>query len=228
MKLVVCHNIYRQRGGEERVLEDEEELLRTHGHHVVRFTRDSMSITHEGNLRLAVQTIWNRRTASELYDLVRRERAEVVHFHNTVPLISPAAYYAAKKGGRRRRSNTAQLSVHLSQRNVFPQRSRMRGLPGQSVPLAGHTSWVLSQQSCGERRPLDHAVHSPDDWNVRKCRRCIHCLVELLTAEAHRGRYTLGEDRVETQLCGLPILVQDKDAAVTPCLSAGFRTRKEC
>ena len=34
-----------------------------------------------------------------LTDLVRRYKPDVVHFHNTFPLISPAAYYAVRRHG---------------------------------------------------------------------------------------------------------------------------------
>jgi glycosyltransferase involved in cell wall biosynthesis len=43
--------------------------------------------------------VWNRAVARRVATLVRRERAEVVHFHNTFPLISPAAYSAARGAG---------------------------------------------------------------------------------------------------------------------------------
>ena len=99
MKIILCHNFYRQAGGEDRVLADEERLLRDHGHEVVRFTRDSKDIRGQGNLQLAIGAVWNRKTAAGLREIVRRERADVVHFHNTVPLISPAGYYGARKAG---------------------------------------------------------------------------------------------------------------------------------
>ena len=99
MKIILCHNFYRQAGGEDRVLADEERLLLENGHDVVRFTRHSNDIDGEGGLRLALGAVWNRKTATELREMVSSERADIVHFHNTVPLISPAAYYGAQKGG---------------------------------------------------------------------------------------------------------------------------------
>lgn len=52
-----------------------------------------------GRLSLVGATFWNRRVYSEVRELVRRHRAQVVHFHNTFPLISPAAYKAAHAEG---------------------------------------------------------------------------------------------------------------------------------
>lgn len=99
MKIVLCHNFYQQPGGEDRVFQDESDLLTSHGHDVVHFTKHSDDIEQMSKVRVAAGAIWNRKAASELRQLVERERADIVHFHNTVPLISPAAYYAARKAG---------------------------------------------------------------------------------------------------------------------------------
>ncbi len=48
---------------------------------------------------LAKRLIWNTDVMRELREMVAAHRIEVVHFHNTFPLISPAAYYAAKNAG---------------------------------------------------------------------------------------------------------------------------------
>src|SRR5204863_974672 len=47
----------------------------------------------------AARTVWSRPAYRELRDLIRAHRPAVAHFHNTFPLISPAAYYAARAGG---------------------------------------------------------------------------------------------------------------------------------
>jgi glycosyltransferase involved in cell wall biosynthesis len=48
---------------------------------------------------LVKATLWNQAVYRELRALIRRERPQVAHFHNTFPLISPAAYYAARAEG---------------------------------------------------------------------------------------------------------------------------------
>src|SRR5438105_15174873 len=93
MNVVVCHNFYQRPGGEDQVFADEAALLESHGHWVVRYTLHNDAVGHAvggaGRLGLVRDTVWNRRVYDELRDLVRRERAEVVHFHNTFPLMSP-------------------------------------------------------------------------------------------------------------------------------------------
>ncbi len=99
MKIVVAHNFYQQPGGEDQVYRAEVELLREFGHAVVPFEVHNDAVAAMGKVKLAAATVWNRSIAAELGEVVRRERADVVHFHNTFPLISPASYYAARRAG---------------------------------------------------------------------------------------------------------------------------------
>ncbi len=99
MRVAVCHNYYQQAGGEGSVFHAEADLLRQHGVEVEPFTVHNDDIDGMSKLDLARKTIWNSETAKEIEALVRRERIDVVHFHNTLPLLSPAAYYGARRGG---------------------------------------------------------------------------------------------------------------------------------
>jgi glycosyltransferase involved in cell wall biosynthesis len=56
-------------------------------------------INEIGASKRLTSLVWNRDTAAELGNLVRSHRAQLVHFHNTFPLISPAAYSAARAAG---------------------------------------------------------------------------------------------------------------------------------
>lgn len=99
LRIVVCHNYYQQRGGEDQVFEDEVDLLRAHGHEVIPFVRHSGEIPASQLLPTAVGTVWNRPVASELGALVARHRADIAHFHNWLPLISLAAPVSARDAG---------------------------------------------------------------------------------------------------------------------------------
>ncbi len=99
VKVVVAHNFYQQAGGEDQVYRAEVELLREFGHAVVPFEVHNDAVGGMGKLALAKATVWNGSIAGRLGEVVRRERADVVHFHNTFPLISPASYYAARRAG---------------------------------------------------------------------------------------------------------------------------------
>ena len=99
MKILLVHNFYQQPGGEDEVFRSEGNLLRSRGHDVGEFIVHNDQVEGMGRLKLLGATVWNRTLSRELRDRVERETIEVVHFHNTFPLISPAAYRAAKKGG---------------------------------------------------------------------------------------------------------------------------------
>jgi glycosyltransferase involved in cell wall biosynthesis len=96
--ILVLHNRYRQRGGEDVMFEAESELLERHGHRVERLVLDSATIGDgqgpAGKLSLAARTVWSRESAHELRGVIRRFRPDVVHAHNTFPLLSPSVYDA--------------------------------------------------------------------------------------------------------------------------------------
>jgi glycosyltransferase involved in cell wall biosynthesis len=99
MKVLVAHNFYQQPGGEDQVFDAEVTMLRRHGHEARRFVMHNAAVDEMGRTALVRATIWNRETYRELREQVQAERPDVVHFHNTFPLISPAAYSAARAGG---------------------------------------------------------------------------------------------------------------------------------
>lgn len=99
MRVLIAHNAYLQRGGEDVVVEQEAELLRSHGHDVIPYRRDNREIALLGRLQLGMDTVWSRKTRDELRALMARTRPDVVHVHNTLPLVSPSVYWAANERG---------------------------------------------------------------------------------------------------------------------------------
>ncbi|HMO26087.1 MAG TPA: glycosyltransferase [Tepidisphaeraceae bacterium] len=99
MRILLVHNFYQQPGGEDEVFAAEGKLLESAGHEVHRFTMDNDAIDSMSKLQLARRTIWNAEPAERIARLVREHRIEIAHFHNTFPLISPAAYSAARSAG---------------------------------------------------------------------------------------------------------------------------------
>jgi glycosyltransferase involved in cell wall biosynthesis len=100
--VLVIHNRYRQPGGEDTVVGAEVALLRQHGHRVVEFVRDNAAIDGYGPLHkasLMLSATWNQRVYAELRQIIRKERPDVAHCHNLMPLISPSAYYACHAEG---------------------------------------------------------------------------------------------------------------------------------
>lgn len=96
MKILQVHNFYQQPGGEDQVFRSERDLLVAHGHQVVQLTRHNDGINGMSRLRVAAATIWNRSIYREVRRLIKQEKPTLAHFHNTFPLISPAAFHAAQ------------------------------------------------------------------------------------------------------------------------------------
>jgi glycosyltransferase involved in cell wall biosynthesis len=96
MKILVAHNFYKQAGGEDQCVAAEVAMLRAHGHEVIQYFISNELIDAMSRLELASRTIWSRSSSCELRRLFRTHRPHIAHFHNTFPLISPAAYYAAQ------------------------------------------------------------------------------------------------------------------------------------
>ncbi len=94
MRILLVHNFYQQPGGEDEVYGGEARLLARNGHEVLRYQVHNDSVRDMGMLSLASQTIWGRRAHRELREIVQRSRPDVVHFHNTMPLVSPSGYYS--------------------------------------------------------------------------------------------------------------------------------------
>lgn len=99
MKVVVAHNAYQLKGGEDAVMEAELALLRSQGHDVALFSRHNDAIGSMSAPSLALQTIWSTAAAQEFETLLRTFKPDVVHVHNTFPLISPAIYWVADRMG---------------------------------------------------------------------------------------------------------------------------------
>lgn len=99
MKVLLVHNFYQQAGGEDQVFRFEAEVLARHGFEVSTFTVDNEGLERQSGLTLARQTFWNAGAGRQVAALVRERQAEVVHFHNTFPLLSPAVYGAARRAG---------------------------------------------------------------------------------------------------------------------------------
>jgi glycosyltransferase involved in cell wall biosynthesis len=96
LKVLVCHNYYKVRGGEDQCFEDEIAQLESHGHTVIPYTRNNETIGRKNHLAVALNTAWNRKSYREVRGLLRQHKPDVLHCTNTFPLISPSVYYAAE------------------------------------------------------------------------------------------------------------------------------------
>jgi glycosyltransferase involved in cell wall biosynthesis len=94
IKILHVHDFYKHPGGEDTVFNAEVALLQNHGHDVIEYTENNTRIQEMNPLVVAIQTIWSQPSYNKITKILQKEKPNVVHFHNTFPLISPAAYYA--------------------------------------------------------------------------------------------------------------------------------------
>lgn len=96
-KVLLVHNFYKIPGGEDTVFLNEKELLKKNGHEIVTYTRSNEDIKWKifGSVRLFLLTFFSIKTYKEVKKIIKDNNVDIVHVHNTLPLISPSVYYAA-------------------------------------------------------------------------------------------------------------------------------------
>lgn len=100
MKIIQVHNYYQQVGGEDSVVAVEKNMLMEAGHEVLTYYKNNDGIVGAWQLIVSsLKTVWNYKAYSEFRQLLKNHCPDVVHCHNTFPLISPAIYWACEKEG---------------------------------------------------------------------------------------------------------------------------------
>ncbi len=97
LTILLAHTAYQQRGGEDAVVEAESALLQAAGHRVVPYLRHNDELAGQSALQAAAGLVWSRQAAADITRLIRQHRPDVLHVHNSFPLLSPAIYWAAAR-----------------------------------------------------------------------------------------------------------------------------------
>lgn len=101
-RVLIVHNYYQVPGGEDTVVANEKKMLEDNGHKVFMYTRHNDEIKKRGmfgKIKLIFETIYSFKTIREVKKIIRENKINIVHVHNTLPLISPSVYKAAKDCG---------------------------------------------------------------------------------------------------------------------------------
>src|SRR5271168_3619272 len=104
MRVLLVHNRYRTSApsGEDAAVGNERRMLASRGVEVFNFDRcndDLSGSSLASNAAMAVNTIWSRRSRSELRKVLSHVRPDIVHVHNTFSIVSPSIYGACKAEG---------------------------------------------------------------------------------------------------------------------------------
>jgi glycosyltransferase involved in cell wall biosynthesis len=90
-----------------------------------------------GRLALLGATVWNRASASRLREAIREHGAEVVHFHNTFPLMSPSVYTAARAEGAAVVQTLHNFRLLCAGANFYRDGKVCEDCFGKTMPLSG-------------------------------------------------------------------------------------------
>lgn len=99
MNILTVHNRYQIRGGEDYCYEEEQSMLRLHGHILDNYEENNDKLVNLAPLRSAQKTIWSQETFKLVSEKLTTHRYDLVHVHNFFPLVSPSVYYAACDSG---------------------------------------------------------------------------------------------------------------------------------
>ena len=102
LRILIVHNAYKIPGGEDAVVANELNLLRSAGHEVFLYQKDNAGLDSYSffqKLFLPFRTIYSRKTYREVRALIRQHQIDLVHVHNTLLVISPSVYDAARSLG---------------------------------------------------------------------------------------------------------------------------------
>lgn len=97
MRILLLHNYYRQRGGEDVVVEAEKRLLEEKGHEVVLVKADNNKIGGLRTVGTAFSAIYSFSSRKLVSESIRKFLPDIVHVHNFFPLLSPSVLDACKK-----------------------------------------------------------------------------------------------------------------------------------
>jgi len=100
MKILILHNSYQQRGGEDQVFELEIFLLREHGIEVAVYTISNHEIKGYYSklitaLNLPYSFSWKKKIGKKIDSF----KPDIVHVHNFFPILTPSVFYECKSRG---------------------------------------------------------------------------------------------------------------------------------
>jgi glycosyltransferase involved in cell wall biosynthesis len=102
MRILIVHNAYQEAGGEDVVFEQERRLLSRNGHHVVTYERSNHELDAYSNLQrvgMLRQIISADDSKCEIREILRTEKPDLAHVHNTFMMVSPSVFEVCREEG---------------------------------------------------------------------------------------------------------------------------------
>ena len=98
MKILIIHNYYKFRGGEDEVVDYEKKLLIKSGFEIVEYFKDNNNI--KGifyKIKILFNLFFSFSTFFEIDKIIKDKKPDLAHIHNIYPIISPSIYFVLKK-----------------------------------------------------------------------------------------------------------------------------------
>lgn len=98
MRILLIHNYYQRRGGEDVYFDLLSDLLQKDGHTIFKFTKHSKNISSMyDKTKTATGLYTNPGIIREVDEIVHKFKPDIAHCNNIYPLITPAVYFALRK-----------------------------------------------------------------------------------------------------------------------------------
>jgi len=99
LRILMIHNRYLIRGGEDASTDVSVDLLRAAGHEVCFLEDSNERVDDLGLMRTAARAVWSRESYARVSEILAPDTFDVVHVQNSFPLFSPSVHYAASQRG---------------------------------------------------------------------------------------------------------------------------------
>jgi len=93
MKILLIHNYYRNRGGEDVVFDYQKELLVEKGYEVIEYSKKSTEVNNLfKKVSAALGFFYSFKTYREIKKIIFKDKPDIAHIHNIFPVISQSVY----------------------------------------------------------------------------------------------------------------------------------------
>jgi len=96
MKILLIHNTYQHKGGEDSVLENEYQLLVSKKNIVEKLIFNNNEIISSfDKLKTGIKSIYNKDSERIVKEKIKDFKPDIIHVHNFFPIASPSIFYVA-------------------------------------------------------------------------------------------------------------------------------------
>lgn len=176
MRILMLHNRYKIKGGEDESARSECAMLRNFGHEVDYLEFNNDSIPSAGDLGTAVNAAWSRNAYRIVRAHLSRKPVDILHIQNFFPRWSPSVYHAASSSGTAVVQSVRNYRLLCPAATLFRDGHHCSLCVGRKIPLPAivHACYHAS-------RPASVAVAAmiATHWALGTWERSVHQYIAL-------------------------------------------------